>query len=297
MAGRKARYVLAAIVLLLVGLCVIWGAGSMLSRSTNSQVAPATWPAIDVTFAAADGSSIAGTYRAGRRANSPAILLLHGNGASRAAMTANARWLSEQGFATLAIDFRGHGESSAADHSFGWFEARDAHAAIAWLKRRQSGARVGVIGVSLGGAAALIGEHGPVPADAYVLQAVYPDIRRAIHNRLSMRLGSILATVIEPLFSYQALLRQGVSPDALSPIRGVSGVRSPVLVIGGAADGRTPPVETRAMFVAARHAPARSVWIIPGQDHDAVTTEESAAYRARISAFFTQILDAPGGAA
>lgn len=296
MAGRKARYIWAAIVLLFLGICGIWGAASLLSRSTNSQVAPATLPATDVTFAATDGSQITGTYRPGHRANSPAILLLHGNGASRAAMDANAAWLSDQGFATLAIDFRGHGESAVADHSFGWFEARDAHAALDWLKRRQSGARVGVIGVSLGGAAALIGEHGPVPADAFVLQAVYPDIRRAIHNRLSMRLGSILATVIEPLFSYQALLRQGVSPDALSPIHAVSAVRAPVLVIGGGEDGRTPPVETRAMFAAARHAPARSLWIIPGQDHDAVTTEESAAYRARISAFFTQILGAPGGA-
>ena len=293
MAGRKARYIWAAIVLLFLGLCAIWGAGSLLSRSTNSEVAPAILPAIDVTFTAADGSSIAGTYRAGRDANSPAILLLHGNGASRAAMAANARWLSDQGFATLAIDFRGHGESSAADHSFGWFEARDAHAAIAWLKRRQSGARVGVIGVSLGGAAALIGEDGPVPADAFVLQAVYPDIRRAIHNRLSMRAGSALATVVEPLFSYQAWLRQGVSPDALSPIRAVARLRAPLLVIGGAEDDRTPVQETRALYAAARSAPQRAQWIIARQDHDAVTTEESAVYRERVAAFFTQTLAAP----
>ncbi|MEP7006206.1 MAG: hypothetical protein ABI810_09495 [Sphingomonas bacterium] len=71
---------------------------------------------------------------------------LHGNGASRAAMAPTAAWIARQGYAALTIDFRGHGESSPAQHSFGFGEAQDAAAAFVWLKRQQHGAPVLVIG-------------------------------------------------------------------------------------------------------------------------------------------------------
>jgi alpha/beta superfamily hydrolase len=92
--------------------------------------------------------------------------------------------LARLGYAALTIDFRGHGESEMAERSFGLREATDAASAFRWLKQHQRGARVAVIGNSLGVAAALLGSAGPLPADALVLQAVYPDIRRAIRNRL-----------------------------------------------------------------------------------------------------------------
>ncbi|HMT45362.1 MAG TPA: alpha/beta fold hydrolase, partial [Chakrabartia sp.] len=200
---------------LVFGLIGIWLIGSLLSRPTPSVIAAAASPAQDVWIKTGDGLDIAGTYRPGNSLSAPGILLLHGNGASRAATDSNAAWLTEQGFATLTIDFRGHGESDVSDHSFGLFEARDARAAFDWLGKRQGGARIGVIGISLGGAAALLGDEGPLPADALVLQAVYPDIRAAIRNRLAERLGGVLATLGEPLLSYQSWLRQGVGPDRL----------------------------------------------------------------------------------
>ena len=94
------------------------------------------------------------------------MLLLHGVGASRQATAANAEWLASLGYATLAIDFRGHGGSSSEPRTFGFDEALDAHAAFAWLKRRQGDAPVAIIGISLGGAASLLGDDGPIHADA-----------------------------------------------------------------------------------------------------------------------------------
>jgi alpha-beta hydrolase superfamily lysophospholipase len=171
--------------IILLGLAASWRFGGAMVRPTPSRVPPAAPPAIDFRLRATDGLPLAATYRPGRRPDSPAVLLLHGNGASRAAVAPNAGWLAAQGYAVLAIDFRGHGGSASVPHSFGLFESRDAEAAFAWLKRRQRGAKVAVVGISLGGAAALLGDRGPLPADALVLQAVYPDIRHAIRNRIA----------------------------------------------------------------------------------------------------------------
>ncbi|MBL7660867.1 alpha/beta hydrolase, partial [Escherichia coli] len=78
-------------------------------------------------------------------------------------------------------------------------EGLDARAAFDWLKARQDGAKVAVVGVSLGGAAALIGRDGAVPADAMVLVAVFPDIRHAIYNRMAAVLTPVGGTLAEPL--------------------------------------------------------------------------------------------------
>jgi alpha-beta hydrolase superfamily lysophospholipase len=290
--GRRSwrRWVFAFLSLAIIGLAGLWLVGSFLMRPSPSHVAPAMAPARDVQLRASDGLAIAATYWPGKDAHAPAVLLLHGNGASRGAEVSTAEWLSQQGYAVLTIDFRGHGESASASHSFGLLEARDAAAAFAWLKSRQNGAPVAVIGISLGGAAALIGESGPLPAQAFILQAVYPDIRHAIRNRL-VATGRISPFGwLEPLLSYQAKLRLGVWPDALAPIRAVHRLRCPMLVIGGTEDRYTPPAETRALYDAVS-GPKRLWWSV-GADHAATSHDESPAYRAALLAFLHQAIGA-----
>ncbi|HEU0134343.1 MAG TPA: alpha/beta fold hydrolase, partial [Allosphingosinicella sp.] len=197
---------------LVAGLALSWAAGSMMVAGQASPVPPAEPPAIDLRIRSEDGLLLAATYRPGRRPDSPAVLLLHGVKSSRASTAPSATWLARLGYATLTMDFRGHGGSEMADRSFGLLESGDARSAFRWLKRKQRGARVAVIGNSLGGAAALLGPSGPLPADALVLQAVYPDIRRAIRNRIAARLTSAPAYLLEPLLSFQSRPRFGAWP-------------------------------------------------------------------------------------
>jgi pimeloyl-ACP methyl ester carboxylesterase len=268
-----------------------WALGSIMVRGGQAQVPAAATPAVDFYLRSRDGTRIAATYRPGKAANSPAVLLLHGVRASRQANAANAAWLSEQGYASLTIDFRGHGGSDLRIRTFGLEEAEDARAAFRWLKRRQENAPVGIIGISLGGAASLLGGDGPVPADALILQAVYPDIRHAIRNRIATVAGSAPAFLLEPLLSFQSLPRFGVAPSRLSPLNALRRFPGPVLVIGGAEDRYTPPAETKAMFEAA--GGKKSMWLVPGKDHTEACDLRDEEYRARILAFFTYALGRP----
>lgn len=235
-----------------------------------------------------DGIKLVGNYWNVTDPKAPAILMLHGVNSSRSQFDKLGSDFAARGYAVLAINFRAHGDSTGDERSFGLFEAKDAHTAFAWLKARRPNTRVGVIGMSLGGAAAVLGDEGPVPADAMVLTVVYPDIRHAVRNRMIGYLGTPLGTVAEPILSYQARLRFGVWPDALSPEKGVAAYKGPLLVIGGEHDSYTPPDETRAIYAAANSP--KELWIVPGAGHS--EADRSPEYEARVLSFFEGALRA-----
>lgn len=271
-----------------LGLAASWAAGSIMTRGQPSQVEAVTPPAQDLTLKTPDGLSIAATFRPGLHKDSPAVLLLHGVGSSRQATATNAAWLTSLGYATLTIDFRGHGQSDTRPKTFGLREAQDALAAFDWLRRRQNSAPVAIIGISLGGAAALLGEAGPIPADALILQAVYPDIRHAIRNRIASRTTRGIGLMLEPLLSFQAPLRFAAWPSRLSPLAALPRYKGPVLVIGGKQDRSTPPAETRAM--AAAVTGYRQLWLVPTGDHAAICALKSIAYRERVRSFLERTI-------
>ena len=283
---------LVALALLAIGgLAISWLLGSLLVRSAGANVATARPPARDLTIVTSDGLALAATYWEGEKVDAPAVLLLHGNGASRMQTADNAAWLAERGYAALAIDFRGNGGSAPSSHSFGFEESRDARAAFDWLKKRQHGAPVGVIGISMGGAAAMLGDDGPLPADAIVLQAVYSDIRHTVRNRMASIISRVPAIVFEPLLSYQSRLRFGVWPSRLSPIDALARYRGPVLVIGGASDRFTPPDETTRIYNAVKGE--RTLWLVPGESHDGISDLRSTEYREKVLSFFERTIGAP----
>ncbi len=275
-------------VALVLGLAGVWAIGTLLTSSTNRSVKAFAPPARAIRIASEPGIRLAASYLPATAPTAPAILLLHGNGGHRGDVESTAQWLAADGYTVLAIDFRGHGESSPAGKSFGWFEARDAHAAFDWLRAHHPHSRIGVIGFSLGGAAAVIGPQGPLQPDALILEAVYPDIRHAIYNRIAAHAGWLPATIVEPLLSYQSWLRFGVLPDAISPARALANVRAPVMIVGGGADCYTPVEETESLYGAVRVD--REIWLLDGLSHDQVVAAQSGAFRARLLSFLDRHL-------
>jgi esterase/lipase len=103
-------------------------------------------------------------------------------------MLGRAEFLHAMGFTVLAPDFQGNGESPGEHVTFGARESLDAAAALAFLDSAAHGERVGAIGVSMGGAASLLGP-GPLPVSALVLESVYPTIRDAVRDRITAWTG------------------------------------------------------------------------------------------------------------
>lgn len=277
--------------------CLFWFIGSIGVRRARFSVfrryTPPKQPGIDVAFYAADGVRLAASFWMGSGPRSPGLVLVHGMGASRGAVAANASWFSAQGYAVLTVDLRGHGGSDPAFHSFGLTESQDVHAAFHWLKRRQGNAPVAVLGISMGGAAALLGDRGPVPAEAIVLQAVFTTMRETLRCRMALVVGRLVASVVEPFLSFQSRWRLGVWPSAISPVDAIRRVRCPVMLIGGSDDGFIPQAQTRALYAAASHV-SRVLWIAEGVDrHKDIADSEELGYRLRVLAFLEQTIGPP----
>ncbi len=215
-----------------------------------------------------------------------AVVLLHSIRVDRRSMLPRARLLLREGFSVLLVDLQAHGESPGERITLGFRESGNARAALAWVRDRRPLSRVGVIGTSLGGAAVLLGPQ-PTGFDAVVVEAVYPDIRIALENRVRIRLGP-LAPVLAPLLVVQLRPRLGVGPDDLRPIAGIARLGAPVLVVAGQIDRHTTLTESEALFAAA--ASPKELWIVAGAYHQDFLAKDPDGYRERVVGFLRRHL-------
>jgi uncharacterized protein len=284
----RKRLLILVLLGLFAGLSLIIAFGQLATQPTPSIVPKLADNEVELALKSTDEVVIAASFFPTTAKDAPIILMLHGNGASRAQFRNHAAWLNNAGYAAMAIDLRGHGESLGGKKSFGLFEANDARVALGWIKANYPRSKVAVIGVSLGGASALLGDKGPLAADALVLQAVYPDIDRAIYNRIASRIGSPLATAGAPTLTLQSRFLYGVPSEQISPIKAAKKYKGPVLVIGGANDVYTPPNETHELQKA--FPGETSLWIAPGLGHDQMSDTNDAAYQEQVLSFFRKHL-------
>jgi len=290
---RRLRHIIVALAagsLLLVGAVV--AAGFHLSSPAPERIGPppADLPAEMVSIKSPSGSMLAGWFVTGRPGNG-AVVLMHGVQGNRLAMLRRARLLIAEGFSVLLFDFQAHGESPGRRITFGYLEGKDATAAVAFVRARLPQERIGAIGSSLGGAAALL---GPVPlsVDALVLESVYSDIVTAIENRFRVILGSYLGNLVaRPMACLFELVLPpflGMQAANLRPIDRISQVTAPLLIAGGTVDTRTTIAETRAMF---QRAPEPKIlWEVEGMGHFDLEGFVPDEYRKRVVKFLKDYL-------
>lgn len=238
-----------------------------------------------LVIASASGARLHGWFAPGRPGGG-AVLLLHGIGADHRSMLPRARFLHDSGYAVLLVDFQGQGESPGRASTYGALESRDARAALDSLRARAPGERVGVIGFSMGGAAALLG-RGPLTADAFVLEAVYPTIQDAVRNRMRAWLGKV-GPALAPLALWALPPVIGVGLDQLQPIERIGRLSAPLLLLAGTRDLYTPLAEARALFE--RADDAEEFWAVDGAAHEDFYTFAPREYERRIGAFLARHL-------
>lgn len=201
-------------------------------------------------------------------------------------MLERARFLSRAGYAVLLFDFQAHGESTGQHITFGGLESMDAQAAVDFLHHAVPDEKIGLIGVSMGGAAALLASP-KLDVQAFVLEMVYPTISEAVANRLTMRLGKY-ASVLTPLLTSQLKPRLGVAAQALRPIDKVKDITAPKLFIAGAEDEHTTLEESVRLFDAA--CEPKQIWIVNGAKHQDLHKAAKEQYEKRVLGFFQQTL-------
>jgi pimeloyl-ACP methyl ester carboxylesterase len=237
----------------------------------------------DVSFPASDGVRLAGWYVPGL--NSAAVILLHGSHGTRSDTLGHLRMLHAAGYAVLAFDARGHGQSQGKTNALGWSGARDVAGAVSFLER-QPGVdphRIAALGLSMGAEGALRAAATGVPLSAVVADgagaSTLDDDQLLPHG-----LGPVFTSVTWLTMRGTELVSGETEPSGLSRI--VGRIRVRVLLIASNAQSE------RAIDQIYRRRIGRnaSLWYLPDAGHTGGLSTHPDQYAAHIESFLASAL-------
>ncbi len=219
------------------------------------------------------GWFIPGLLSNGQITSQRTIIMVHGNRTNRADKVAGLLKLSvafaQHGFAVLAFDMRGTGESPPAPLSLGYFEQRDVLGAVDFLR------------------------SGPLPfpelgRPRVIVSILEREIPKGGHLPALFTPGALLAT--------QALY--GIDFYAVRPVDIVASIAPrPLFFIHGDKDSFNPYSNMFVLAAAARSAPDAHVqtWLVPGADHAQSFNTAGQVYVTRVTDFYNQALGPDSG--
>lgn len=223
----------------------------------------------DVSLRAVDGRGLRGWFLSpsAHPGNTvPAVIVMHGWGASAADMLPLGEPLRAEGFAVLLLDARCHGRSDDAEVASMPSFAQDIEAGLEWL-RQQPGvdtSRIALIGHSVGAGACLrvAAKDRDVAAVVSVASMAHPRefMSRAIGRHLPPSLSRAALRLTEHAIGHRF--------ESFAPVRTIREVRAPLLILHGQ-DDRTVPVDDAHALLRAAGEKA-SLHLVPGAGHNSI---------------------------
>jgi uncharacterized protein len=267
--------------MLLLPCAGAWIFGTLYCAPYKRPILPPQDLAVEpVAFPSASGSTLRG-WLVGANATRGVVILQHGVHSTRSSLVERSQFLSEAGYAVLLYDFQAEGESPGQRITFGFLESRDAQAAVAFVRTRFPGKPVGVIGISLGAAAAALAKP-PLDVQALVFESMFPTIEDATKDRMEIWLGP-LSRWLAPLLTAQIPLRAGCTVEDLRPAQCVEKIAVPKLFLAGTRDRGTKIAEAEAMFQ--RAAEPKAFVPVVGARHEDLLSFAPAPYKKLILGF------------
>jgi fermentation-respiration switch protein FrsA (DUF1100 family) len=232
-----------------------------------------------------DGLQLASWYIPGRRPT--AIILIHGINGNREAMLPTATILAAAGYPLLLIDLRGHGESEGDRVSYGYYEARDVQAGVAFLAQQSDVTNIAALGTSLGGSAIIHAAAYEPRINAIIAQSTFSSLSHAIDDGFDDR--SIFPRwPFAPLFIFLAEKYLSVTVDQVNSAQVLHNVAPrPVLIIHGRQDDLFPVEHAERLYQAASEP--KRLWIIEGLGHGDPALEQRDLYQHRLLDFLATV--------
>lgn len=245
----------------ITGLLIIWLVGYTLGKPSPHQFKRTPDGAIDIEIPSQPNGYLSGWLFPVDEPIAAAILM-HGIRSNRGQMLSRAKHLQSLGIMSLAFDFQAHGQSPGKVIGLGYLEASNAQSALAYLQSKAPGLPNIAIGVSMGGAAALLADPA-LNLDVLILEAVYTDIDKAIANRLEARIPG--GRILTPILSGLIKLRLGVSSKHIAPIKHTDRITAATLILSGSADEHTTVEDTQKLYDAL--ATTKSLYLFDNAGH------------------------------
>jgi uncharacterized protein len=243
-----------------------------------------------VAFDSADGIRLAGWH--GERAGAAAtIILCHGVPGDKRDMAGLAAALMDAGFAVLAFDFRNWGESARTPVTLGHREVQDVLGAVTFVldlggPRR----RIGVVGLSMGAAAAILAAARSTAIEAVVADSSYARLDHAV-ERVARRVGGPLAALAWRRARRVGEHLIGVPLSSVAPVEAIAAISPrPVLIIHGQRDRLTDVGDAQALYRAC--GVPKALWVIERAGHARTRRVGIEEYDRRVVGFFKEHMSA-----
>jgi pimeloyl-ACP methyl ester carboxylesterase len=246
----------------------------------------------EVSFPSDDGVELAGWYVPTR--NGAAVALMHGAGSTRSGVLEHAAVLAGHGYGVLLFDARGHGESEGQGQDFGWWGESDARGAVDFLTEqpRVSPARVGLVGLSMGGESA-IGAAGADDRVAAVVAEGATNRVAADKGYLAEAYGArgeVQQRIDAVTYGLTDLLSAAPRPDPLRESVSSAATRpdpTDFLLIAG---GEMPEEGQAAEYIQDAASDAVQTWTVPDSGHTQGLDMAPAEWEERVVAFLDDAL-------
>jgi len=268
-----------------VAAALVWNAGTFLTKPAPAEFNATPDNVIRIEFASKSGALIKGWLYDIPQPIAQAVLM-HGIRSNRGQMIARAEHLQRLGVASLIFDFQAHGESVGEIITLGFLEALDAQAAIQFLTERDRELPRIAIGVSMGGAAAIMSDP-PLDIDALIVESVYPDVKTAIANRLRNRISG--GQYFTPFLSLQLKPRIGVFADDLAPVKYARNLFTPTLVLSGVNDLHTTKQDTHRLYES--FPGSKQLYLFKGAGHNDLEHYDSKQYWDTVEPFILKAIE------
>lgn len=292
-AVRRRWWALVVPAVLVATYLVVWTLGQAVAASFAPRPAlgegtPADLGLVydDVTFRSSDDEVLAGWYLPTR--NGAAIALLHGAGSTRTSVLPQAAVLAEHGYGILLFDARGHGRSAGRSMDFGWYGESDVAGAVDFLTRQDgvSPARIGLVGISMGGEEAI----GAAGLDERVAAVV----AEGATNRVAADKGYLDS------YGARGQVQQGIDHVTYWLTGLLSAAPEPASLRGSVSAACTRPDPARFLMITAGDVPDEAVaaahirgphtdcvrmWTVPGAGHARGLSTSPAEWQRQVTDF------------
>ena len=256
------------------------------------EAAPPDPPSIDrqeVWFHSLDRTRLHGLWLPGRK-DYPTIVLCHGYFKSMAEPMDVGVALHEAGYNVFLFDFRACGRSGGRFTTIGYKETWDVEAAVRFVRERYGRADgVGVLGISMGAAAALTAAARREEIAALVADSAFAHLEGVMRKKIA---DFAPARWLVPFGWVSVLIGEIMAGGRMRRVRPVDSVGRiaprPLLFVYGERDSYIPQEQPGELFRAAGEP--KEMWIASGSDHAVARIDHPEEYMRRVLEFFDRHL-------
>ncbi|MDQ2942174.1 MAG: alpha/beta fold hydrolase [Candidatus Dormibacteraeota bacterium] len=241
----------------------------------------------EVELVTADGVNF-GAWHFRQPGSPQTVIVSGGHKGQRQGSLGISAALWRKGFNVILYSYRGMPGSDRAPITFGIKEVLELQAVIAFARKRISGARIGLLGYSMGAVVSLLGAAGEPGVQALVLDSPFSDLRTLLIENVR-RATKLPGSPFVWLAGVMLWMRMRSKISECSPRDVLSSLEPrPLFFIHGGADDMTSVNHSRRLYDAYRGP--REIWIVQGAPHTGAYFADRPLYVERVAGFFARHL-------